>query len=395
MFTRYRYIFILIISSLALYSCSDDPGSIGSNYDELIPTAEISSDSLAQSGSNDTTLINTEASSRLLLGKYKNVESSILVKFGISSSTIADSILTQFKKDSIIINSARVEMTAVYRLGSSSANLSYSVHKINNSWTITGFNVKSLPDISYSGEISNNHYTQNDTLYGFYMDASVAKDWLTSVSDTTHKNYGLYLRPQGSADLMVGFQGINTYATRPFLKLVLNITKPGKYTGKDISFLASEDIHVVKGEQYLPAGSGNLTLQGGLAQHSTLKFDLSKVPSKVMIVYAGLELNVDSLHSDFGTPNMSDSIAVRMRITTKSDKGYDSNYVYVLSRSGGKFTGDVTYYVQRWINGEANNGFILSLYNERNCADILTLFGSNYADKSRRPRLKIIYATNK
>lgn len=382
---------LVVVSALSFMACGDDPASVGSSFTQLIPVAALSSDSLSQSFSNYTTQVPKEASDVLLLGKNRNLESSFLLRFDLSS--MADSLLTALKDNKLEINSVKTEMRSVYFWGNKNAQLDYSVRKINNRWGTKGsYNADSLARLSYGENIASGFYRLQDSAFGFQMDNQTVAQMLKDYASGTNNNYGFYFRPEANNGLIAGFAAMNNSGTSE-IKMTVNVSLPGKYSNKNVVFYPSMDVHVITGTAYNP-NDGSIYLQGGLSEHSMVKFDLTgKLPVKSMISQATIELSIDSSKSLFGTPNSSDSLLVRFAVS--GGTAYDSSSSVLLIRNGGRYTGNVTRYVQRWSNGELNSGLLLSLFKDRNSVDLLALHGSNDADKNKRPKLNIIYATYK
>ena len=64
---------------------------------------------------------------------------------------------------------------------------------------------------------------------------------------------------------------------------------------------------------------------------------------------------------------------------------------YPLSKDGEKYIGDIRQFVQRWIDGEPNEGVELKFNDESRSASAISIFGSSHPNSSLRPRLTISY----
>jgi hypothetical protein len=390
-------LYVLLISSIYFVGCSDSPGPVGSsllNPGDIVSLTELSSDSLGQSSSSVLVKVATGGSSQVLLGKYKETEASFLVQFDFS--TLPDTIRSLVNNDSIQIKQALVKMYAVYYLGDKSLPFDYSVHKINNSWTSSGFTIDSLGALSYDAEdASSNKNIENDTIYSFNLGINVLSEWFKHEADTTNlqvSDHGIYIEPATGTARAVGFQALSGTPTEPFINISVIYEKLGEGIDDTVAFVASSDIHVVKGN-LTPANSENVFIQGGVAVNTRLKFDLPAISPYSIVNSADLTLSYDSTKSDLGTPVPTYLTA---RFLTDSVRiQYDSSNVALLTKDNYTYTGSISGFVQRWINGEKNEGILISFYNENEIIDLLTFYAGTAAEINKRPLLKIKYSTKK
>ncbi|MEW6702391.1 MAG: hypothetical protein AB1298_06690, partial [Bacteroidota bacterium] len=106
-----------------------------------------------------------------------------------------------------------------------------------------------------------------------------------------------------------------------------------------------------------------------------------------------LELTIDTLKTTDGLPK-SDSLMIQMLADSTTRKVTSDNFTSILQRKGNIFTGDITWMVQRWLKGEPqfpNHGALLTLLDEDISAARIAFYGSRSADKTVRPKLKIVY----
>ena len=66
-----------------------------------------------------------------------------------------------------------------------------------------------------------------------------------------------------------------------------------------------------------------------------------------------------------------------------------------LNRIGSLYTGNITSYVQNWLSTKINEGIQIRSGTYDTGLELWALKGSNAADRSVRPRLKIIYTYKK
>ncbi len=385
--------FILII--IGFLSCTNDPDPIGSN---IVPDEDkLSSDVIDSYTSNfDQTFTSFKydslsfgASSTILLGNYKNIKSEALIGFYIN---IPDSILTPFEADSINLVSAYLIIRPTYWIGDSS-NFRISLHRINNSWdpsTITQDTMNLIYNNMGPDLFDQTSYSLNDTIMRFNMDKDLVDGWIRRTYDSTaSKNYGMLLSPSPlSSSAIVGFQGISTYPAHEYPTLHMIFEKPDVFIDTVLA-TPSIDVHFAVGN-IDPDPSGSILLQNTLGVRSKLKFDLSLVPQNILINKATLEFYINTNNTDEGSP-ASDSLTIGFltdfdNATLSSDIGQ-----YRMAKSSNKYSGDIRLFVQKWIDGEDNQGLLVKLSDELRTVNKVAIYNGTSAVDSLKPRLTIYY----
>lgn len=392
-----RTLIIMLVFSIYFIGCSDSPGPVGSdllNPVDILSLTTLNSDSLTQSSSSVLVKVTTEASSQVLLGKFKETEASFLVQFDFS--TLPDTVKSLVNNDSIQIKQAVVKMYAVYNLGDKSLPFDYSVHKINSSWTSSGFTIDSLAALNYDAEdVSSDKNIENDTIYSFNLGINVLSEWMKHEADTTNlqaSDHGIYLEPSPGSGRIVGFQALSATPIEPFINISMIYEKIGEGIDDTLLFTTLSDIHVVKGN-FTPANSENFFIQGGVAVNAMLKFDLPAISPYSIVNSANLTLNYDSTKSYLGSP-VPTYLTVRF-LTDSSQIQYDSTNVTLLTKNNYSYTGSISGFVQRWINGEKNEGMLISFYNEKEIVDLLAFYAGTAVEQNKKPQLIIKYSTKK
>jgi hypothetical protein len=380
---------ILNIILLVFIGCGDDPSSIGTDLikDDRLNILEKDSftDSLRQSSSYLKRVSALGRSDRNLLGKNANIESSILLKFLIG---LHDTLEADFLEDSINIVSAKITLTQVYFFGDSSAPFDFSVHDITSGWSAVTFTSDSLNKLTYdpADVSSNRNFVNNDSLE-FNIDNLLILNWLKAKADTNAADdNGIYIKPSENTQKVLGFYSYNNSEINLIPGLKIIIEKRGNQD--TLLFLAYASVSAVSG--FLPAvTSENIVVQNSLEIQSKLWFDVSSIPSTAKINHAELTLTLDTLEAIKGS---SYTKSVRVYFLTDSlNNALDSLHGATLSASGNQYKGDITYFVQNWINGSDNQGllFVSAILGEG--VELLSFKGSNSADALVRPRLKIVY----
>jgi hypothetical protein len=379
-----KKIFIpLLFCILLAQGCSDAPPS--GNDGLLIPVdvVRINStvDSIPQTSSYFQKVDELSGGLSILLGKANNIEASFLIKFLILT---ADSIYSDLLEDSINITGAYINLVQVYNAGDTLAPFNFTAHKINSPWHL-GFTSDSLPLLNYDQNNIILSKTLSDSTNNIIIDNRVAEDWLIAAADTSiPEDNGLYFKPDPVTGKVVGFQAlISGLINVPVLNVIID--KPGVYIDT-LVFVSNRDLSVVTGTP--PALSAeNIAVEGGYIINSKLYFNLSEIPENATIHYAELVLTVDTLES---FPSETSNYIIGSFIADSSKDSLSTPTV-PFTRSGDKFTGNVTTLVIRWLN-DRNYGMMLRAADQIDRVDLFAIKGSQSNDVNLRPLLKITYS---
>jgi len=384
--SKFRRLLILPIIFI-FYSCSDSPSLVGIdllNPDDMVNLKQTNCDSLPQTSSSMIGDIQTGSSSLVMLGNSNSVENSFLMRFNFNY--LADTLLTDLLDGDIVINSATISMVSVYTIGDDGAQLDYTAHEITSDWGWTTFTKDSLGTFTYNSEnIASNKTVEEDSLYSFTINNSVALKWLVSEADSSYNN-GLYIKPTSGSKKVVGF---NCYSSSyPIVTIKIAYEKTGVY--KDtLTYEVENHLYITSKQNSIPTDD-NIYVQGGVPVRSKIKIDLPNLSTSSKINKADLEFLIDTLSSKYGSPTYAKLKAYFLTSGTAIE--YDSTTYIQLSKSDNKFTGNIAAYVQRWVNGEANYGLLISDLYEEEDVDYWVLKGSSTANLNERPKLKIIYS---
>jgi len=374
---------------MVLIGCSDDPSSIGTDLlkDDRLNILEKDSftDTLRQSSSYLKRVSPLGASNRILLGRNANVESSVLLKFLLG---LHDSIEADLLEDSINVLSAKVILTQTYFFGDSAAPFDFSAYSITSGWTAVTFTSDSLGLLIYDPQdvSSNRNFVNNDSLE-FNIDNQLVLNWLKAKADTnTADDMGIYIKSSDNTQKVLGFYSYNT-SDNPFPVLEVIIEKRGTYQDT-LSFIPYGAVSAVV-SSFPAISSENILVQNSLEIQSKLRFDVSSIPSTAKINYAELTLTLDTLETIRGSAYTKSVIA--FFLIDSLNNSLDSMRLATLSVSGQQYKGDITYYVQSWVNGTNNQGLLIASTILGEGVELLAFKGNGSADASIRPRLKIVY----
>lgn len=392
--------FLLLLVSLGLFSCSNDPSAIGSAYlkgDQIkLDSLDSFKDTLSQISSTYQYSIPLGYSNSLLLGRKGNNVANMLMSFNI---ILPDTIITELKANTLTVTNAFVQLYKSYNFGDSTALFDYSVHEINKGWTSASFTIDSFnvwqPDNQYKSLDISSSKSSSDTLFQFSISNDLAKTWITNIAQGLTPDNGILIIPSSGTGKIVGFNALSSTTTVniPFINIVVN--KPGFYSDT-LKFSTTADLSVVSGA--IPQNQQNdyIYAQSSVVLESRLKFDLSKLPPHAIINYAELQLTIDSTKSVFGVgvPFVDQLIAKFITDTTHIDSLSTSAVSLTKSASAPMYTGNITYFVQTWLSTKNNLGIQIQPSNYIEGVDLWTIYGSKAIDPTKRPRLKITY-TNK
>ncbi|MHB1687794.1 MAG: hypothetical protein ACYCVH_10510 [Ignavibacteriaceae bacterium] len=395
MFKNKILLIITGLISLAFYSCSNNPTSIGAQLvgNDLINVKTLDSyaDSLHQTSSYYKNTISLSSSSYLFLGKKNNAQASILLKFYVS---LPDSINQDIKANNAQVISSIVSLPTGYTYGDSNASLDFNAYKITNSWTSTGYTSYNLSSLTYDPTDVSSNRKVTDSLTTFNVSNSLSTSWLIASADSVDSTiYGIYLVPSSGSQKILGYP--TSASITPGINLRLIIQKSGVYSDT-VKFYPEQDVSVISGS--LPSVSHeDIVVQAGIEINSKLWFDVSKIPPNSVINYADLTLTPDSSAQLFGSTFYNALLASNLADSASglTDSSSSSLYNIMISLSGSQYVGNVTPIVQKWVSSHVNQGISLEADGNLLGLELFVLKGSSAANLQLRPRLRITYTTRK
>lgn len=387
-----RFIILYFVIAILLTGCNSNPTSVGSELlgNEGKLNFNIYNSQQENTKRNSYTYrknLTLGVSDKLLLGKNSYAESYILLRFSVA---LADSVINKLKQNKLQLVNAWMYMKVKYSLGDKFLPFDFTVHRIRKDWGSDKFNYDSLKVLAYDASDISSSKNITDSLVTFNLSTDVVFDWLKYSVDSTSapKNYGLLFKPTPNTQRFLGFKGYRLGSDSDVPLLYIVYEEPSVF--KDTIFVSPYmNIHVVNGTEI--NSNNDIVLQAGLGYKGYLFFDLSSLPRNIIVNKATLELSVDSSKTIDGNP-ASDSIVVKILGDTLN-KTYtrDSSFYSILSRTGNTFSGDISWIVQKWINGQAvNQGLELYLADEISSIARIWIHGSK-SSEALRPRLKIYY----
>lgn len=383
-----RIILILLIFVFPFYyGCENNITDEGLSYisNDTLGTLLLDSqiDTVNVVSNNFIKYINTASSSNLFVGKTSNYESKSLLRFvGLPSNYDTTTVLSA--KLNIRYNKTYYQDS----LGLSSFNI-YRINKYYDYTTLTydkfyneiGTNILG----TYTG-------TPIDTSkISITLDNQTVGDWLKYAHDTNYvnKNYGIILLSNSSSTTIKAFYS-GIYGNTSFIPSITAVVLEPSGKQDTLTFYNSEFVSL----NYVPQINtipGRIILQNGIAIKDILKFDISKLPGKVIINQATLEMKIDWANT-FYTKGVDTRITLNMLTDTSTLANDGVTYLAMQSDSNTY----ILYFkesVQKWNYGVSPNlGILLKNIYDYSNLDRYVFYGPDYPDVSKRPRIKIRYS---
>lgn len=384
---KIRYFVLASIFSCLLFSaCEEELSDLGQNFispDDTLGTKILDSkmDTLTLTANNFKYYINTSISTRMMVGQYQNFDARSLLKFNNLSTNY----------DSATVVSAKLKLKyANYFFQDSLGTVAFDIFKLKNPFnfnTITKDSVTAADiDNVQQGNFSGNPVDSAEVT--ITLNNQLVKDWLEYAADTNYsvKNNGVILIPNGGSTSIKGFftSIIGEENLRPSLEII--VTKNSQTD--TISFNESESVFFGDAPTSV-IQPDRIYLQSGIAFRDIMNFDLSKLPSNVIINDAALELTLDTANSYISSA--SDQRLVAAMVTDSVTK-LDSLGFITQNRVGNLYTVRFIVIMQNWNSGILPDlGLALRNVSETSTMDIFSFFGPTYPDTSVVPSLRIRY----
>lgn len=382
-------LFLLIITAVSLNSCENNPNSTGITFispDDTLSTRVIDSqlDTMPITNKNYLKYINTSSAKNFLVGNYQNYTSKSLLKFieinpNLDSAVIISAILTLKYNDYSFNNKSGLTSMNVYRM---TTDFNYSTVLYDS---VSSANYGTVSAGSYSGTP-----TADTQKVLITLDNQMIKDWLEYAADTGYavKNYGMILLPNASASTISGFYSFNnTTDLIPYITVIYS-----KNSDVDTANINVSEYATLSNAPPSIIPADRFVLQSGVAYRNVLNFDLSKLPSNVIINNVNLQFTLDSKNSIISAAsdkrvvlgmvvdsvNNIDSISV--------DAFQSDSITYILSSTS------LNAFFQRWNSGVLPNfGLSMKNYLEIQNMDHFVFYSPSAAEVSFRPRIRITY----
>jgi hypothetical protein len=320
-----------------------------------------------------------------LLGKTGNYEAFSVFQF-------------QFpQRDTILVLSAKLTLRAVTWCGDSASSFGFTLHKITRAWSSGTLQWDSVQSGFYESAPVGNPYlgtVESDTQFVVVsLDTAMVRQWL---QPNTFTQYGLILLPTATTNVVRGFNAFQFDSTQyyPTVEIIAGNSAgisldTTKYSSGLDTFVGNID--------NLNSNPELMYVQSGVVYRSTLTFDVTSIPTGAIINSAEMLLELNPATSKI-TKFTGDEVVVAHLLTSST-----SNTVFeslgTLGRkdaTSNEFMFEARRATQLWVNG-INNGFLLrtTTASEFNSFDLYTFHNETAADAALRPRLIVVYTTEK
>ena len=323
---------------------------------------------------NVTVAVDIQKSEKLELGKYKRVESNILLHF-------------PDLPDSIEVTSAYIKLMPGYVYGAGTPSFDAYVYEPVEKWA---YNLRE--DIDYfpieygSFTVSGNVDPYADSVF---VDVTLVNRWLKSPSNPDVQNNGILIKFDDNASFMKEYYSVNAlYKGVDYIpKLYFKFERKGVV--RDSIFGADSSLFLIKTEE--PDTTTEVLINNFTGYRSILFFDISEIPTSAIVNKATLYFDTDADKSNVKDFNELLSVS----ILTSSD--WDSTEFNSNTKRTGKFTEstleiNVRDFIANWVYGNyVNNGFILYSQTEGLDARYFSL-KKTQQDSLYSPRLEVFYS---
>lgn len=379
---------IWIFLSINFISCTDEPSSIGVDLlqgDRVnVRTFDSQEDTINQTFSNFKEPVVLGFASRILIGKRGDARASALMRFIFS---ITDTLRQDFLDGNIQVNESKIELDPIYIYTDTSAVFDFTVHEITSNWSSAGFTSDSLSSLTYEPMDVSSNKNFTDSVYSFNLGNDLVLSWIIfSIDSSQGSNKGIYYKPTESSEKVVGFQALTVTSTTA-AKLNIVIEKPGSWIDTINGFIF-EDVSTAESDlSSLPTDI--VGIRSSVSYQSRLYFDVSEADSDVVVNNAELILTIDSINTVTGSPSNSNITAYR--VTDSTNNAFDQSFNVTLSKVGNLYVGDITAFVNIWLNTRDNQGLLIRPQSYTEGLELIAFKGSSSSLLSERPRLKIVF----
>jgi hypothetical protein len=145
----------------------------------------------------------------------------------------------------------------------------------------------------------------------------------------------------------------------------------------------------------LPDNS-NITIQGAASYRSDLWFNVSTLPPLAAIHSAQLEVYLDSTQTLVGNYGIDSLLTAELALDSTRSATARQYYAHRESGTNKYLFKSVTSAVEEWNRRDGKGSLIFrygSMSNEYRKMDRMSFYGVNNSDKTKVPKLRIIYST--
>jgi hypothetical protein len=383
------------LASLLIAGCSEDPGE----SESLVGSLPVDS-----FDTRDTTII---ADSSWSARRYIPMNSPVNLLGRTSEGYQAMSMVQFFSlphRDTIIVESATLTLTAVTWYGDSSGSLAFTAHRIERGWnpeTVTwdsvqaGFYESGVERGSYSGGAAPDTHA-----IAVPLDTAMVRQWLRRLSTDAVKNYGVALVPREGSTIVrgLGAMTIDSSSYWPKLRVVAvnvagTVRDTASYSGGIDSFVGNQD--------NLVQDPSLIYLQAGVAYRSQVHFPMAGIPRGAIINAAQMDLSFNDAGASLGKFVRDRVVSAQLlvggsEVTSSAESELSGAYGRPKTEAPEVYSFNVRHHAQAWVRGP-NYGALVRTVNssETRSIDRYLFHNERSSDPALRPRLHVTYSIPK
>ena len=301
-------------------------------------------------------------------------------------------------RDTAAVYSATLNLHFATWAGDSLGRLSLSMYPIAKSWDASTQTWDS---------VQTGYYSQSGTPWTFSigagpdsqfvsipLDTAMVRTWLSS--STSAANYGIVFIPNADCSIIRGFTAFS-YDSASYQPQLTIIAGSPTGSARDTAVYTLGSNTFVGNADNLTTNPQLLYIQSGVDERASLTFNVPFIPRGAIINSAVLSMVRDPATTVISRFNADTTfVAQAYTSTTRTDL---DGYVYAGSRkstSVDTFAVDIRRPVQLWTKG-GNYGLMLapSTSYDKISFNLMTFYNEQATDSGKRPRLRIIYSTQR
>ncbi|MCH8126544.1 hypothetical protein IIC38_11345 [candidate division KSB1 bacterium] len=367
-------LFLLLLLSVSIScSSSDNPFSLSDvERSEFISVLKVELVGAENETTVDKAVPEIGTSDQLLVGKYRGVESGIVVKFESISDNISGTI-----KEALLIFNQIGNIT-----GDSTNSISVEAHEVTTSWTTENVDPAAILLSSGTELLGSVTFAIDSTgLDTIRISEELVQRWL----DQPGSNNGVLVLAPNAEDIFV-------YSSdEKSLGPILALTYIENDSTKNVT-LSDSDASSVFTFEAIPADRHSIST--GLESELFISFSFPDIPDNATINFANIVMKVDTANSIF--PSTETFFSLTRIIAILSDGQFtgevDSTVIGLTNYNNGpQLTVEITALLQLAINEKKEDfGFRIATLDPTRSI-FRTLLYTSEADSTNKPRAEIFY----
>ncbi len=307
-------------------------------------------------------------------------------------------------RDTILVESATLTLTAVTWYGDSSGTLGFTAHRIERGWNPDAVTWDSVQTGFYEAGVERGSYTGGagpDTQsIVISLDTAMVRQWCRRLAADAVPNYGVALVPTAGSTITRGIGAFTIDSVSYWPKLRVMAVNVAGTTRDTSTFIGGIDAFAGNQDNVLQDPS-LLYLMAGVAYRSQVHFPMAGIPRGAIINAARMELAFNDAGSTLGRFVKVRVVSAQLlvggsEITSTSESEVSGAYGYPDSGSTVRYAFDARHLAQAWVRGP-NYGALLRTVNsaETRSIDRYVFHNERSVDPALRPRLHLTYSVPK